>query len=65
MIQKGVALSELNHPESSLIDLDRVSHLITDMWWEDNFLMGKIKLLPIASQIDGKIASELVKKMLA
>ena len=24
MIQKGTALSELNHPESSLIDLDRV-----------------------------------------
>jgi hypothetical protein len=24
MIEKGVALSELNHPESSLIDLDRV-----------------------------------------
>jgi len=37
--------SELNHPESSLIDLDRVSHLITDVWWEGNILMGKIKLL--------------------
>jgi len=45
MIQKGTALSELNHPESSLIDLDRVAHLITDVWWEDNVLMGKIKLL--------------------
>lgn len=45
MIEKGVALSELNHPESSLIDLDRVSHSITEVWWEDNVLMGKIKLL--------------------
>jgi hypothetical protein len=45
MIQKGTALSELNHPESSLIDLDRVSHLITDVWWEGNILMGKLKLL--------------------
>lgn len=45
MIEKGVALSELNHPESSLIDLDRVSHAITEVWWEDNVLMGKIKLL--------------------
>ena len=44
-IQKGIALSELNHPESSLIDLDRVSHLITDVWWEGNTLMGKLKLL--------------------
>jgi len=45
MIQKGVSLSELNHPESSLIDLDRVSHIITDIWWDKNILMGKLKLL--------------------
>ena len=44
-IAKGIALSELNHPESSLIDLDRVSHSITDIWWEGNVLMGKLKLL--------------------
>jgi len=45
MINKGMSISELNHPESSLIDLDRVAHLITEVWWEDNVLMGKIKLL--------------------
>jgi len=45
MIQKGVSLSELNHPESSLIDLDRVAHIITDVWWDGNILMGKLKLL--------------------
>ena len=45
MIEKGTALSELNHPESSLIDLDRVSHAITEIWWEGPALIGKIKLL--------------------
>jgi hypothetical protein len=45
MIQKGTSLSELNHPESSLIDLDRVSHIITDIWWDGPVLMGKLKLL--------------------
>jgi hypothetical protein len=45
MIQKGTALSELNHPESSLIDLDRVSHAITDIWWEGPILLVKLKLL--------------------
>jgi hypothetical protein len=45
MIKKGTSLSELNHPESSLIDLDRVAHMITEVWWEGNVLMGKIKLL--------------------
>ena len=44
-IAKGTALSELNHPESSLIDLDRVSHDITDIWWDGNILMGKLRLL--------------------
>ena len=45
MIEKGISLSELNHPESSLIDLDRVSHIITEVWWDGNILMGKLKLL--------------------
>ena len=45
MIQKGTSLSELNHPESSLIDLDRVSHIIDDVWWEGPVLMGKLRLL--------------------
>ena len=44
-IDKGTSLSELNHPESSLIDLDRVSHIINEIWWEGNVLMGKLKLL--------------------
>jgi len=45
MIEKGTSLSELNHPESSLIDLYRVSHLITEVWWEGPVLLGKLKLL--------------------
>ena len=45
MISKGTSLSELNHPESSLIDLDRVSHIINDVWWDGHILMGKLKLL--------------------
>ena len=45
LIGKGVSLSELNHPESSLIDLDRVSHIITDIWWDKNILLGKLRLL--------------------
>jgi hypothetical protein len=44
-IKKGLSTSELNHPESSLIDLDRVSHMITEMWWDGNVLLGKLLLL--------------------
>ena len=44
IIKKGGALNELNHPSSSLIDLDRVSHSILETWWDGRMLMGKIKL---------------------
>jgi hypothetical protein len=44
LIKKGSALNELNHPSSSLIDLDRVSHSILETWWDGKILMGKIKL---------------------
>lgn len=45
VIKQGSALNELNHPSSSLIDLDRVSHTILETWWEGKTLMGKIKIL--------------------
>ena len=44
LIKKGGTLNELNHPTSSLIDLDRVSHSILETWWDGKMLMGKIKL---------------------
>ena len=44
LIKNGGAMNELNHPTSSLIDLDRVSHSIIETWWEGNALLGKIKL---------------------
>jgi hypothetical protein len=45
VIERGTSLSELNHPDSSLIDLDRVAHIINDVWWDGHILMGKLKLL--------------------
>ena len=45
VIKRGMSISELNHPESSLVDLDRVSHMITEMWWDGNVLLGKLLLL--------------------
>jgi hypothetical protein len=44
IIKKGGALNELNHPSSSLIDLDRVSHSILETGWDGKMLLGKIKL---------------------
>jgi Prohead core protein serine protease len=44
LIKNGGAINELNHPTSSLIDLDRVSHSILETWWEGNALLGKLKI---------------------
>jgi len=44
LIKKGGALNEFNHPSSSLIDLDRVSHSVLETYWDGKILMGKIKL---------------------
>ena len=57
VIKKGGAISELNHPESSLIDLDRASHIITETWWEGNRLIGKMKLLTSPAYIKEGIIS--------
>ena len=44
LIKKGGALNELNHPSSSLLDLDIITHSILETWWDGKILMGKIKL---------------------
>ena len=45
LIEQGRALGELNHPETSLVDLERTSHRITECWWDGKILMGKVELL--------------------
>lgn len=52
------ALGELDHPESSVVNLSNVSHNVLDLWWDGADLMGKIEILPTPS---GNIAKELLK----
>lgn len=54
---KGL-LGELDHPSSLTINLDRVSHVITELRMEGNNAFGKAKLLNTPM---GLIAKELVK----
>ena len=39
-------LGEVDHPEGLNINLDRVSHMITQMWMDDANGYGKLKILP-------------------
>ena len=44
-ISKGRAVGELNHPEGPTINLDKVSHKITELRWEGNNVVGKAQIL--------------------
>jgi hypothetical protein len=58
-IQTGFSvLGELDHPEELTINLDRASHMITEMWMDGNDGYGKLKLLPTPM---GKIAESMLK----
>jgi hypothetical protein len=68
-IKMGTSLGELNHPESSIIDADRVSHRITETWWEVRTLMGKLEIdttpgyhkLGIISSVGDKVVNMIRK----
>ena len=50
------ALGELDHPESSVINLKNVCHNITRLWWDGKELYGEFEILPTPS---GNILKEL------
>ena len=51
-------MGELDHPEELSINLDRVSHLITEMWMDGADGYGKLKIVPTPM---GNIISTLLK----
>ena len=51
------ALGELDHPESSIINLANVSHMVTDIWMDGPEVMAKCKVLDTPS---GQILRSLV-----
>ena len=57
-VQKGRALGELGHPDGPTVNLDRVSHKITELKQSGNNFIGKAQIL---STPMGKIAESLLK----
>ena len=56
-VASKTSTGELDHPESSIINLSNVSHLIHKIWWEGNNVMGELIILNTPS---GKIAQEII-----
>jgi len=57
-VEQKRALGELDHPESSVINLKNVSHNITKIWWDGDNINGKIEILPTPS---GNILKALIE----
>ena len=58
LVEDCRALGELDHPDSSIINLVNVSHMITEVWMDGKTVMGKCKVLETPS---GQILRALVE----
>ena len=58
LIKERRALGELDHPDSSVINLKNVSHNIREIHWEGDDVVGTVEILPTPS---GNILKELLR----
>lgn len=58
LIKERRALGELDHPETSVINLKNVSHNVREVHWEGDDLVGTVEILPTPS---GNILKELLR----
>lgn len=57
-VMEGRATGELDHPDSSIVSLENVSHVIRDIGWQGNDVVGTIEILNTPK---GRIAQELME----
>jgi hypothetical protein len=57
-VKVGNAFGELDHPESPVVSLKNASHIVKDLWWDGDDLMGRIELLNTPA---GNIVKEICK----
>jgi len=57
MVEERRALGELDHPDSSVINLANCSHLVTEIWSDGDKVMGKIEVLNTPS---GNVLKSLI-----
>jgi hypothetical protein len=58
VVKENRATGELDHPESSIINLKNVSHIIRELWWDGDHVVGKVEILPTVS---GNILKALIE----
>jgi hypothetical protein len=58
LVKERRAMGELDHPDSAVVSLSNVSHIVTEMWWEGDTLKGKVEVVNSPS---GNILKGLLK----
>jgi hypothetical protein len=58
VVKENRATGELDHPDSSIINLKNVSHIIRELWWDGDHVVGKVEILPTVS---GNILKALIE----
>ena len=57
-VKNGNAFGELDHPESAVVSLKNASHVVKELYWNGDDLMGKVELLNTPA---GNIVKEIIK----
>ena len=57
-VKVGNAYGELDHPESAIVSLKNASHVVKELLWDGDDLMGRVELLNTPA---GNIVKEIVK----
>ena len=57
-VKNGNAFGELDHPESPVVSLKNASHIVKELYWKGDDLMGKVELLNTPA---GNIVKEIIK----
>lgn len=57
-VKRGNAFGELDHPESPVVSLKNASHIVKDLYWKGDDLMGRVELLNTPA---GNIVKEIIK----
>lgn len=50
LVKERRATGELDHDDSMVVNLKNVSHVITDMWWENDAVWGRVEILENMNQ---------------
>jgi len=57
-VNNGNAFGELDHPDKPIVELKNASHIVKELWWQGDDLMGKVELLNTPA---GNIVKEIIK----